>query len=170
MEGWKGGIVEGWNSSIVVMGVSGCGKSTLGRELAERLGGRFLEGDEYHPEENLARMSAGKPLRDSDRKPWLERLNRDLREGAKEGSQVLACSALKRSYREILQRGLDDCVFVYLQGSYETLHRRMENREHFMPPELLQSQFDTLEEPEDAIVVPVELPLEEQVEAVLRSL
>lgn len=157
-------------NSVVVMGVSGCGKSTLGRELAERLGGRFLEGDAYHPEANRSRMEAGVPLTDEDRIPWLESLNRELRNEAGGGIPVLACSALKRHYREILRQGLSRCVFVYLHGDYETIRRRMESREHFMPSSLLRSQFKTLEEPEDAIVVSVELPLEAQVAVVLKAL
>ena len=103
---------------VVVMGVSGAGKSTIGRLLAERLGYPFLDADEFHPPESIAKMAAGTPLTDADREPWLELLNGKLRERE---NAVLACSALKQTYRQMLSRGLADCRFVHLHGSLELI-------------------------------------------------
>jgi gluconokinase len=153
----------------IVFGVSGAGKTTIGKLLAEEMGWKFYEADDFHPQANIDKMHAGVPLTDDDRRPWLESL-RELIErclAAKEEA-VLACSALKRSYRKFL-RVNDRVKFVYLRGSYEVIARQMQQRRgHFMNPELLQSQFATLEEPEpdeDAIVIelgrtPRELVLE----------
>ena len=140
---------------VVVMGVSGTGKSVIGQEVAERLGCDFVEGDAFHPESNIAKMSAGEPLDDDDRRPWLERLSELLAEHRAAGAPaVLACSALKRGYRDLL-RGtspVPDTFFVHLDLPFEVLRTRMEQREHFMPASLLQSQLDTLErlEPDEA--------------------
>ena len=134
---------------IVVMGVSGCGKSTVGRVLAERLGWVFQEGDDLHPESNVAKMSAGVPLTDEDRWPWLDRVAAWI-EGrlvAGEGG-VVACSALKRAYRERLARP-DGVVFVHLEVDRRTLEERLAGRRgHYMPAALLASQLATLEEPD----------------------
>jgi len=138
---------------IVVMGVSGSGKTTIGEQLAQRLGCRFLDGDDYHPPENVAKMAAGTPLTDADRGPWLEILNRLLR---REANAVLACSALKESYRAILSRDLAACRFVHLRGSIELIRSRLAERQHrYMPASLLESQFATLEPPRDAIDVDI---------------
>lgn len=135
------------------MGVSGCGKSTIGRPLAERLGYPFLDADEFHPPENVAKMAAGIPLTDTDRQPWLELLNAKLRV---QDNAVLACSALKESYRRTLSQGLADCRFVHLRGSIELIRARLQERQHrYMPASLLESQFATLEPPQDAIEVDV---------------
>src|SRR5260221_7925551 len=134
---------------IVVMGVSGAGKTTVGRLLAERLGVEFLEGDRYHPPANIAKMQSGEPLTDADRLPWLEILARELaaRRAAGKGV-VLACSALRRLYRDILRAGHDDVVFVFLQAHQAVIQRRLdERREHFMPASLLESQLLALETP-----------------------
>jgi gluconokinase len=139
------------------MGVAGAGKTTIGAELARTLGWRFVEGDDFHPAENVAKMAAGHALDDADRKPWLETLNRELRalEGHGE-SAVLACSALKRSYRERLGAGLERVEWVYLQGDIDLIRSRLAERSHrYMPATLLQSQFDALEPPQHAIVVDV---------------
>lgn len=135
------------------MGVSGCGKSTIGAPLAARLGVPFLDADEFHPPENVAKMAAGTPLTDADRRPWLALLNARLRE---QRSAVLACSALKESYRRALAEGLTDCRFVHLRGSIELIRARLAARRHrYMPASLLESQFAALEPPRDAIDVDV---------------
>jgi carbohydrate kinase (thermoresistant glucokinase family) len=138
---------------IIVMGVSGCGKSTIGKPLAERLGYPFLDADEFHPPANVAKMAAGTPLTDTDRWPWLALLNAKLNE---QKNAVLACSALKQSYRDALAQGLTDCRFVHLHGSIELIRARLRERRHrYMPASLLESQFATLEPPQDAIDIDV---------------
>ena len=137
-------------SRLVVMGVSGCGKSTLGRMLAARLGVRFVEGDELHSPANVAKMAAGQALTDADRAEWLHALSAILAE-ARDQHQgvVVACSALKKVYRNILRQGAADALFVHLQGSESVLMQRMQQRPtHYMPPSLLQSQLAILESPE----------------------
>ena len=139
-----------------VMGVSGCGKSTIGKLLAEEFDIPFLDGDDYHPETNVKKMAAGNPLDDTDRKGWLERLN-TLSLEHKDIGVVIACSALKKSYRKILRQQLFDQVhFVYLEGTFEEISERLSQRKnHFMPTGLLKSQFDTLEVPTNAITVSI---------------
>lgn len=145
--------------AIVVMGVSGCGKSTLGVVLAERLGCRFLEGDDYHLPESVAKMRAGVPLEDADRWPWLDRLGAALDAAAqRDGVAIAACSALKRSYRDRLRAlASGRILFLFLNPDRDTLAERMTGRKgHFMPPSLLASQIGTLEPPaedEPAMVV-----------------
>jgi gluconokinase len=152
---------------VVVMGVSGSGKSTIGALLAARLGVEFLDADEYHPPENVARMAAGVPLTDEERRPWLERLNAELR---KRKDAVLACSALKESYRKVLAEGID-CRFVHLRGSIELIRSRLQERKHrYMPASLLESQFAALEPPAGAIDIDVALPPAECVAAILAQL
>jgi gluconokinase len=131
---------------IVVMGVAGSGKSTVARHLRDRFGPAMAEADDFHPPPNIAKMSGGEPLTDGDRWPWLEALARWTAERRATGtSTVLACSALKRSYRDVLRRPAPDTYFLHLHGAEELLHRRMRDRDHFMPPALLRSQFETLE-------------------------
>jgi gluconokinase len=138
---------------VVLMGVSGCGKSTLGPLLAARLGYPFIDADEFHPPANVAKMAAGTPLTDEDRWPWLELLNRRLLEHE---HAVLACSALKERYRQVLARGLADCRFVHLRGSVELIRSRLAERKHrYMPASLLESQFAALEPPRDAIEIDI---------------
>jgi gluconokinase len=152
---------------VVVMGVSGSGKSTIGALLAQRLGAEFLDADEYHPPQNVAKMAAGTPLEDADRWPWLERLNAELK---KRGRAVLACSALKESYRRALCRDLE-CRLVHLRGSLELIRSRLAARKHrYMPASLLQSQFAALEPPAGAIDVDVSRPADECVAAILDQL
>lgn len=145
-------------SILVVMGVSGSGKTTIARELANRLGWTFQEGDHLHPAANIAKMSSGTPLDDADRAPWLKAVAAWIdMQRAKGESSVITCSALKRSYRDIIIGGRPDVRLVYLRGSYDLIASRLAQRHgHFMPPSLLQSQFDGLEEPsadENALIV-----------------
>lgn len=138
---------------IVILGVSGSGKTTIGRLLARNLGWRFLEGDEFHSEASVAKMREGMPLEDADRWPWLAAL-RDQIQSILDRRQhaVLACSALKRAYRDLLR--LEGVQFVYLKGAYELMQERLKGRKgHFFDARLLVSQFDTLEEPKRALVV-----------------
>lgn len=136
----------------VIMGVSGCGKSTVGQALAVRLGCPFYDGDDFHPAANVAKMAGGAPLNDEDRAPWLAVLHDLLARHVEKGeTAVLACSALKKAYRDQLRAGQQDNVaFVYLQGSFDLIWQRMAARpNHYMKAAMLQSQFDTLEEPDD---------------------
>ncbi len=150
------------------MGVSGSGKTTIGEALAARLGWRYLDADDYHPPENVAKMAAGTPLQDGDRWPWLQEINLALRN---QKDAVLGCSALKDAYRQRLAAGLQECLIVYLKGSFELLSRRAAQRKHrFMPASLLKSQFETLEPPRDAIVVDVAQPVEACVQQILDAL
>jgi gluconokinase len=138
---------------LVVMGVSGVGKTTIATGLADALGVEYAEGDEFHPQANIDKMSSGKPLDDEDRWPWLEALARWTAEKHAAGkTTVVTCSALKRSYRDVLREGAERTFFVHLSGSEELIRSRIEGREHFMPASLLRSQFDTLEplQPDEA--------------------
>ena len=153
---------------VVIMGVSGSGKTTIGKLLAVRLSCEFLDGDDFHPPENVAKMTVGTPLTDADRRPWLELLNGKLQE---QENAVLACSALRESYRETLSRGLADCRFVHLRGSIELIRSRLADRKHrYMPASLLESQFATLEPPAGAIVVDIAQPPERCVQEILAGL
>lgn len=136
---------------IVVMGVSGCGKSTLARALAQALHLHFVEGDALHPPDNVARMAAGIALTDEDRHGWLQAVAAQLANAtAQQQGVVVSCSALKRSYRDLLRAGAADVRFVHLHGDPQVLAQRMATRQgHYMPASLLQSQLDTLEPPGD---------------------
>lgn len=132
---------------IVVMGVSGNGKSTLGGKLEERFGWPFAEGDDFHPKANVEKMQSGTPLTDDDRWPWLRELRDWIAEHDQAGqSTLMACSALKRSYRDLLREGAEGVFFLHLVGDKALLLERMEGRDHFMPSSLLDSQLDTLEQ------------------------
>ena len=149
---------------MVVMGVTGSGKTTVGRALAEAIGAIFVDGDRLHPEANIAKMSAGIPLDDDDRWPWLAKVGGTLRQ--QPVPVIVGCSALKRAYREfITEMAGAPVLFIYLDGSRELISRRMHERTgHFMPTSLLDSQFATLEVPgkdENAIAVAIDAPLDE---------
>lgn len=135
---------------LVVMGVSGTGKSTVGRGLARHLGWEMAEGDDFHPPANVAKMSSGRPLVDEDRWPWLRALADWTAERDARGEPtILTCSALRRAYRDVLRQGGEGTYFLHLVGDKGLLLERMSGREHFMPPSLLESQLDTLEDLED---------------------
>ena len=160
---------------VVVMGVSGCGKSTIGIALASRLGWPFDEGDKYHLPSSVEKMAAHIPLGDADRWPWLDKLAELIREHEAAGrSSVLACSALKRAYRDVLRRGAPRVRFVHLHGAREVLQARLDARKgHFFPPDLLASQYATLEPlgpDEDGIVVDVALDPDSQVREAMAGL
>jgi gluconokinase len=157
---------------LVFMGVSGSGKSAVGHPAAQRLGMEWTEGDDHHPQANIDKMSSGTPLTDEDRWPWLEELHAWTLDADRAGRPTgLTCSALRRSYRDVLRRDLaDQTWFVHLVGDRALLEERMSNRDHFMPPSLLDSQLDTLEPLEDdeqSLVLDVSRPLEELVEDVV---
>lgn len=147
---------------IIYMGVSGCGKTTIAKMTAEALGVPYYEGDAYHPQDNVEKMSRGIPLTDEDRDQWLQRLSDLLQEKlAKGDSGVLSCSALKEKYRDRLNVDPQRIRFIYLKGPYELILNRMTARSaHYMPAELLQNQFDTLEEPEDIFTIDIDQPPE----------
>lgn len=155
-------------SHVVVMGVSGCGKTTVGEGVAEVLGWRFAEGDAYHPRANIDKMASGTPLTDDDRRPWLQRLATWIGEQEAAGrSSVLSCSALKRSYRDLLRSGAPCVRFVHLHGDRSILEERLSTRAgHFFPAKLLDTQLETLEllgPDEDGLVVGLDLTPEEQI-------
>lgn len=141
---------------ILVMGVSGCGKSLIGSEIANSLGLPFHDGDDYHPKANVEKMAQGTPLNDSDRIGWLETLNRIYIES---NAAVIACSALKPAYRDILRRENDDLVIVYLKGDFETIWSRHQQRanHYFNGESMLRSQFETLVEPSEAEAVHIDI-------------
>src|SRR5271169_3397985 len=157
---------------VVVMGVAGSGKSTIGQVLARRLGWRFYEGDDYHPERNRAKMRAGEPLTDEDRRPWLEALAKLISDCMRNHENaVLACSALKQIYRDRLGIGSEGVRLVYLSGSPELIARRLAARHgHFFDPGLLQSQLDTLEEPHGAIIADIAGTPDQIASAIIKAL
>lgn len=160
--------------NLIIMGVCGCGKSTIGEHLAAALNAEFIEGDSYHPQENVKRMSAGIPLTDADRAPWLERLTEVLANASASGkTAVLSCSALKKSYRQQLASN-GPVTFVYLHGDRAEIERRMSLRQnHFMVASMVSSQFEALEEPtadEPCIRVSILQPVDRIVDEVLEAL
>ncbi len=155
------------------MGVSGCGKSSVGLALAQHLGGIYVDGDDLHPATNVVKMSAGIPLTDSDRWPWLDKIGRCL--ASADDTALIGCSALKRIYRDHIREVVGARVsFIHLAGTPETILRRLQaRRDHFMPPALLDSQFAALEPPgadEEAITVDIDQPLDKVVAAIIASL
>jgi gluconokinase len=161
--------------AIVVMGVAGSGKTTIGERLAEQLGWTYEDGDKFHPRSNVEKMSAGHPLTDEDRWPWLQaiadEIDRLCRLG---GNVVVACSALKRAYRDVLVHGRADVRIVYLDGTHELIASRLAARKgHFMPPTLLESQLKTLQPPgadENPVTVSIDASAEAIVDDIVRKL
>jgi gluconokinase len=157
---------------VVLMGVSGSGKTEVGTRLARALGGEFAEGDDYHPPANVEKMRSGVPLDDGDRQPWLETLSREIGNWLDAGrAMVLACSALKQRYRDILKAGRPGVRFVHLAGDPALIRARLAGRRgHYMPASLLESQLAALEEPDDAITVSIDAPPEAIVEQIVAAL
>jgi gluconokinase len=153
------------------MGVSGSGKTAVGTRLAEKLKYEFLDADNFHPPANIEKMKHGVPLTDEDRFPWLKNLHRELGSRLNQGkSAILACSALKETYRRILGEDLPQVRFVYLHVDKEVLAERLQKRAgHFFPKELLDSQLATLETPHDALVIEENRPLDEVVDAIVKA-
>ncbi|RUQ02215.1 gluconokinase [Kocuria sp. HSID17582] len=154
---------------VVVMGVSGSGKTTIGTLVAHELGVQFIDGDSLHPLENVQKMAAGTPLDDDDRWPWLEIVGRTLHEhGERREGLVVACSALKRAYRERIRSQAPSALFLHLDGTLEVLTRRIEGRSgHFMPAALLESQIETLEplaQEEGGYVLNIDQPVADMVD------
>jgi gluconokinase len=157
--------------AIIVMGVSGSGKTTIASIVAERLGWVFIESDQFHSQAHVRKMASGIPLTDSDRQPWLESLHEVMTDFSKIGKPVvMACSALKEKYRQTLSANLNNVRFVYLKGSYEIIWQRMKKRKHFMKSEMLISQFEALEEPEDALVIDISQPLDSIISEILSQI
>ena len=158
--------------AVILMGVAGSGKTAVGQKLAEGLHWIFLDADNFHPPANIEKMKHGIPLNDDDRVPWLHRLHEELQHRLAEGrSVILACSALKESYRRTLRDHVSPLAFVYLDVDAETIRSRLQHRTaHFFPKELLESQFATLERPKDAIIVDARRSLEAVVAQVTRAL
>jgi gluconokinase len=158
--------------AYIVMGVAGCGKTTVGKILADRLNIPFFDADQFHPAQNVEKMSRGISLDDNDREPWLKILSAKISQSLQVHGAVLACSALKEKYRRILKGTQGGQVtFIYLQGSRDLIYTRMQERkDHFMPVSLLDSQFAVLEEPIDAITVSIEQPPLQICETIVKTI
>ena len=157
---------------IIVMGVSGSGKTTIGRALAAALHWSFSDADDFHSPANVEKMKKGIPLSDEDRDPWLRTIRRAIEQWKRdEPGHVLACSALKGSYRDILGQNDPDVKFVYLQGAFDVISQRLKERKsHFFNPALLRSQFDALETPEGALIIEVSNEPQEIIRTILRTI
>jgi gluconokinase len=157
---------------FILMGVSGCGKTSVGKALAEHLGWDFYDADDFHPPENIAKMADGIPLTDSDRAPWLASLHDLISSSLTQNRPgVLSCSALKERYRQQLMEGNEAVQLVYLMGGYDLIWSRMSARkEHYMKPHMLQSQFDALEEPTNALTVDIAHSVDEILKLILQNM
>jgi carbohydrate kinase (thermoresistant glucokinase family) len=157
---------------LILMGPMGCGKTSIGKMLAERLGWSFYDGDDFHPKKNVEKMRAGIALTDEDRKLWLESLHGNIQHWLRnKQNSILACSALKQAYRDILGVDQNTVRTVYLKGSYELLRKRIEERQHpYMDKNLLRSQLDTLEEPKDGLTVEISPTPEIVVSTIMNNL
>lgn len=162
-------------SSIIVMGVCACGKSTVGLKLAEKLGAKFIDGDDLHPKANILKMAGGEPLNDDDRKPWLERI-RDAAFSLESKNErgIIVCSALKKAYRDQIRDGNQNVSFVFLDGSFDLIMKRMQDRKgHFMKANMVESQFNTLERPVNepkVAIVDIDADIDEVVERAIAAL
>ena len=158
--------------AIVLMGVSGCGKTSVGTGLSDVLGWPFFDGDDYHPQANVDKMSVGIPLTDEDRFPWLQNLHNLIVEHlSNESPLIVACSALKAEYRRILEGENRNVRFVFLEGSFDLIYKRMQQRSgHYMKADMLRSQFEALEPPGDAITVSIEKPVSIVVDEIMKAI
>ena len=156
-------------TALVLLGVSGCGKTSVGQSISEQLVWPFFDGDDFHSPENVCKMSKGIPLNDVDRTNWLETLNNLISEKLRaDENLVVACSALKAKYRQQLRFGNEGLIFVFLKGDFDLIWSRMQTRnDHYMKPEMLISQFNTLETPSKALVINIERPLSEIVQEII---
>lgn len=162
--------------AFILMGVSSTGKTSVGTAVAQRLGMKLIDGDDLHPRANIQKMASGTPLNDDDRFPWLERINDaafSLEQKSEKG--IIVCSALKKKYRDQIRQGNADVKFIFLQGSFELVLERMKQRKgHFMKPEMLQSQFNTLEVPQadepDVIFIDIDGSFDEVVERCVKAI
>jgi gluconokinase len=157
---------------IIITGVSGSGKTTIGEALANQLGWTFRDADDFHPEANIAKMKQGIPLNDADRQPWLEKLKNAIGQFLESNTNaILACSALTTKYRQLLSSDSKQVKFVYLKGSFDLIQDRLKQRKgHYMKANLLQSQFDLLEEPTDALVIDITQSAEVITQQIISSL
>ena len=157
-------------SFVLIMGVSGSGKSTIGERIAAEIDALYIEGDELHPPENIAKMSSGTPLQDKDRWPWFDRIIEASKKETDRGKNVLvACSALKAAYRDYLFAYFASPCILFLEGSIDVIDERMRQRNHFMPASLLQSQFETLERPDEHDDEVLVLHIEEPVDTLVKT-
>lgn len=157
---------------VIVMGVAGCGKTTVGKSLAKHLGWDFYDADDFHPAENIAKMTDGIPLDDADRSPWLASLHILISSCLIQNRpSVLACSALKESYRQQMLAGNDGAQIVFLKGNYDLIWSWLSMRnDHYMKPQMLQSQFETLEEPTNALTLDISKSVNDIVQEILLGL
>ncbi len=159
------------NDVIYIMGVSGSGKTTIGKLLSVQTGFPFFDADDFHSASNKEKMKAGIPLDDNDRQQWLQKLNVLALEQSKLKGAIIACSALKKKYRDILATGIPQPTWIFLEGSYELIYERMQKRkDHFMPPALLRSQFEELEIPADAFMINIKNEPAKIVEMIMQNL
>jgi carbohydrate kinase (thermoresistant glucokinase family) len=160
------------NRIIYIMGVSGCGKSTIGELLSKKTGISFFDGDDFHPPANKEKMKAGQPLDDEDRKGWLDQINELALKQMKLKGAIIACSALKEKYRNQIEKGMTVApVWIFLQGDYDIVYERLKKRKgHYMPVQLLASQFETLEIPANAFFIDVTKDPEEIIEIICQHL
>jgi len=157
--------------ALVLMGVSGCGKTSVGERLSQVLGWPFFDGDNFHPRENMAKMAQGNPLNDDDRRPWLANLHDMIDAHLRGGkSMILACSALKQSYRDQLSAGNPGTVYIHLKGDFDLIYQRMSARQgHYMQAAMLRSQFEALEEPREAVTIDIQQNLDEIIQTLAKQ-